>query len=31
MLLKPPEDSKYRETYDKLVEVVKAYNQYLNK
>ena len=31
MLLKPPEDSKYKETYDKLVEVVKVYNPYLNK
>jgi len=31
MLLQPPEDSKYRETFDKLKEVVKVYNHYLNK
>jgi hypothetical protein len=31
MLLKPPEDNKYREAFDKLAEVVKDTNQYLNK
>ncbi len=29
MLLKPSDDNKYRETYDKLVEVVKVMNPYL--
>jgi H/ACA ribonucleoprotein complex subunit 2 len=29
MLLQPDEDNKYRETFDKLVEVVKAFNPYI--
>jgi H/ACA ribonucleoprotein complex subunit 2 len=31
MLLQPPEDSKYRETFDKLIEVVRVFNPHLNK
>lgn len=29
MLLKPPEDNKYRESFDKLVEVIKILNPYI--
>ena len=31
MLLRPPEDNKHREAFDKMLEVVKAFNPYLNK
>lgn len=31
MLLKPAEDNKYRESYDKLVTILKDLNPYLNK
>jgi H/ACA ribonucleoprotein complex subunit 2 len=30
MLLKPAEDNKYREQYDKLLEVVRQLNPYVN-